>query len=323
MHAFFIRNPISGNPDLQRALDLAMKEFEAAGWRLDVHLTEYKGHARDLAEQAAREGYPVIIVAGGDGSIGQTVDGLVRAGVNGARLGVIPLGTGNVFARDLGLPFPTRLNPRAPVRAARIILQGDAIPLDVGMANGHAFMCWAGCGIDAAVTEQVENKLLSDKRRSPLMTYIKQALRLLRDYEPAHMRVRIDERETLEGHFYLAVASNIGLYARYLLLAPSAHINDGLLDLLLIDVEHLSRFVIAALKTVAPLAGLQTRLEDPHIIRRRFTRVRIESEPPLPYHLDGDPFATTPLDIRVLPRHAPVFLDRARVTRRLQTERLP
>ena len=318
MHAVLIRNPIAGNPDLQHALDLAMREFESAGWRIDMRLTEYKGHARELAARAVKEGYPLIIVAGGDGSIGQVVDGMVQAQVSTTRLGVIPLGTGNVFARDLGLPYPTRLTPRAAVRAARIILAGDAVAMDVGVANGQAFICWAGCGIDALVTQEVETKLHFGKRRSPLKTYVEQAWRLLQEYEPTPMRIRVDDQETWEGRYYLAVVANIALYARYFIVNPTAYINDGLLDLLLIEADNLNQFLKAALKMLAPAPALQERIADSHIIRRKVRRVYIEDDPPSSYHLDGDPVGATPLDVKVLPQRLSVILDRERVRHRLQ-----
>lgn len=312
LEAVLIRNPISGNPDRQVALALAIDEFHKAGWKLDIRQTEHKGHARQLAEQAAHDGYGEIIVAGGDGSIGQVADGIIRSGAEHVHLGIIPLGTGNVFARDVGLPFPRSANDSAAVRAARIILAGHAIPIDVGVANGDAFVCWAGCGIDAAVTEQVETNLAFNKRRSPVSTYVSQLLHLLRNYQPARMRMTVDELETLEGHYYLVVVSNIALYARYLRLTPRAYLNDGYLDLLVVESQRPVRFLYTALKAVAyPPVG------DQRIIRRRIRSLKIETDQPLPYHLDGDPLGTLPITIGVLPERLSIYLDPAKAGRRL------
>jgi len=192
MHAVLIRNPISGNPHRQHALDQALTEFASAGWRLDIRQTERKGHARQLAQEAAEQGQQRIIIAGGDGSIGQVADGIVRSGRTDVRMGIIPLGTGNVFAREMGLPFPRSSRDDAAVRAVRIILAEDAKPLDVGVANGQAFLCWAGCGIDANVTEEVETNLAFDKRQSPLKTYIVALLKQLRGFKSSQMCVTVD-----------------------------------------------------------------------------------------------------------------------------------
>jgi len=312
LKAVLIRNPISGNPDRQYALDLAMAEFVRAGWVVEERQTAYKGHARELASQAVDEGYREIIVAGGDGSIGQVCDGIVRSGAEDVRLGIIPLGTGNVFARDVGLPFPKSPNDQATVQAAQIILSGETIAVDIGLANGSAFICWAGCGIDAAVSDRVENYLTFDKRHSPVKTYVLEILKLFRTYDPQWLQITVDGQETIAGRFYLVVASNIALYARYLRLAPRAYLNDGYLDLLVLDAEQLLRFIYLALKAVAyPVA------RDRHIVRQRFRSLQVETEAPLIYHLDGDPIGEFPLQIEVLPRRLPVYLDSYRTRARL------
>ncbi|MCO6450688.1 MAG: YegS/Rv2252/BmrU family lipid kinase [Caldilineales bacterium] len=311
MEAVLIRNPISGNPDRQYALALAVEELRRARWKLDIRQTEYKGHARELAAAAVREGYRQILVAGGDGSIGQATDGIVSTGVTDVYMGIIPLGTGNVFARDVGLPYPKSRQTHAPLEAARIILQGSAVAIDVGIANGQAFMSWSGCGIDAVVTDLVETQFAFNKRQSPISTYTRAVLRMLTRYSPSVMRVEADG-ETFEGYYYLAVASNISLYARYIRLAPEAYLDDGLLDLFLVDAKQLSRFLYTSAKAVTPIPSV-----DPRIVRRPFRRLRLETEDHLPYHLDGDPLGQAPLQIEVLPRHLKVYLDPNKTKQRL------
>ena len=312
MHAVLIRNPISGNPHRQHALDQALTEFASAGWRLDIRQTERKGHARQLAQEAAEQGQQRIIIAGGDGSIGQVADGIVRSGRTDVRMGIIPLGTGNVFAREMGLPFPRSSRDDAAVRAVRIILAEDAKPLDVGVANGQAFLCWAGCGIDANVTEEVETNLAFDKRQSPLKTYIVALLKQLRGFKSPQMCVTVDGQEQLQGNFALVIASNIALYARYLRISPRAYLDDGYLDLLLIDADRLLPFLYTALKIV-----LLPSARGKRIIRRRFRQLQVESDQPAPYHLDGDPLGTTPLTVTVLPRRLFVYLDKRNTRNRL------
>ena len=312
MRAILIRNPISGDPSRQHALDRALDEFIRADWTLDIHQTEHKEHARQMAQEAAEQGHQRIIVAGGDGSIGQVADGIIRSGRTDVQMGVIPLGTGNVFAREMGLPFPRSSRDDATIRAALIILEENAVALDVGIANGHTFLCWAGSGIDANVTEDVEANLAFDKRKSPLKTYINALLKQLRQFDAQHMRITVDGQEKLEGDYAFVVASNIVLYARYLRIAPTAYLNDGYLDLLLIDADYLPTFLYTAAKlAVLPAA------RDKRIIRRRFRHLLVESDQPVSYHLDGDPLGTTPLTIEVLPCRIPVFLDKKNSKNRL------
>ena len=312
MRAVLIRNPISGNPSRQHALDQALDEFTRAGWKLDIYQTEHKEHARQLAQEVAGQDHQCIIVAGGDGSIGQVADGIIRSGMTDVQMGIIPLGTGNVFAREMGLPFPRSSRDDATVRAARIILEAHAVSLDVGVANGQTFLCWAGSGIDANVTEDVEANLAFDKRKSPLKTYIKALLKQMRRFDAKHMRITVDGQETLEGDFALVIASNIALYARYLRISPAAYLNDGYLDLLLIDAGFLPTFLYTTAKVAVLPAARGKR-----IIRRRFRHLLVESDQPASYHLDGDPLGTTPLTIEVLPRRIPVFLDKKNSKNRL------
>ncbi len=307
MRAIIIRNPISGSPQRQFAFARAEETFDRAGWDVNVWVTERKGHARNLAEQAALDGYECIIVAGGDGTIGQAVDGLLHSRVDNVQFGVIPMGTGNVFAREMGLPFPTSPNDDAPARAARIIIENDPVRVDVGQANGRSFLCWAGVGLDAIITEQVESQL-TFKRRAPLFSYALIALQGIFSYSPANMTLQLDDGETVTGYFPLVVVSNIRLYARYFHLAPRAKIDDGLLDLLIFTDTSKIKLLYDAARIIISPDG-----QTPGMIRRQVRQVTITADPPQSYHLDGDPLGQTPIDIRSLHRQMLIRLNRSRI----------
>ncbi len=312
MDAFFIRNPISGHPARQAALQRALAEFRYAGWKLEVRETERKGHARDLACQAVQEGHRTVIIAGGDGSIEQAVDGIVRSGVPGVRLGILPSGTGNVFARDVGLPFPQVDDDDAVVKAAQVILEGDAISVDVGLANGSAFLCWAGCGLDSIVADQVERNL-EFKRRAPVLTYAAEVVRQALRFQSPFARIELDDGEVLEDHFSLIVASNIVLYGRYFRVTPNALLDDGYLEMVAMQTEALTSLAFTSAKLL-----LAPELPDARLIRRRVRKMTVATAPSTVYHLDGDPLGVTPLSIEVLPRRLPLFLDRVAAANRLQ-----
>ena len=307
MKAVIIRNPISGSPQRQFAFARAEEAFARDGWDVQVWVTERKGHARDLAEKAARAGYKCVIVAGGDGSIGQAVDGLLRSGVADVQFGIIPMGTGNVFAREVGLPFPKSPNDDAPARAARIIIENEPVRLDVGRANDHSFLCWAGAGLDAAISERVESQL-TFKRRAPLLSYALTSVKGILSYSPAMITLYLDDGEVLRGEFPLVVASNIRLYARYFQMTPGARIDDGVLDLLVFtDSSKIGILSQAAQMALSP-NGATTGL-----VRRQVRKVTIVADPPQPYHLDGDPLGRTPLTVESLHRRLLIRLDRSRI----------
>jgi len=310
MKAVIIRNPISGSPQRQLAFARAQETFSQAGWDVDVWVTKRKGHARDLAEEAALAGYECVIVAGGDGSIGQAVDGILRSQVQDVQFGVIPLGTGNVFAREVGLPIPSSPNDNAPARAAQVIIANEPVRVDVGQANGNSFLCWAGVGLDAVITEQVESQL-EFKRRAPIFSYAITAMKGILSYTPATITVQLDN-ETLSGKFPLVVASNIRLYARYFQLSPQARIDDGLLDLLIFTDASKIRLLAKAAR-----AARGSQNEIPGLIRRQTRQVIIQAEPDQPYHLDGDPLGRTPVEVRSLHRRLRIRLDRSRIAEAL------
>lgn len=312
MDAILIHNPVAGDPHKHEALGLALAKLRSTGWRIDTRETKRRGHSFDLAQQAVQEGYHTLIIAGGDGSIQQAVDGIIQAGANDIRLGVIPLGTGNVFARDVGLPVPRSRGDGATTRAAQIILQGDAIPVDIGIAGDHAFLCWAGMGIDAATAVIVE-KNLEFKRRAPIFTYALAALKTVFSYQPGQIQVEVDGKELLAGSFPLVVASNIGLYARWLQMVPDAVIDDGYLDLVAFTSPHPLHFLLVMLKIY-----FMPRAQSSSLVRRSCKTIHIQADFPAPCHLDGDPVNTTPFTITVESRRLPIFLDRVRAQRRLK-----
>ena len=311
MDAVLIRNPISGHPARQASLQRALAEFRYAGWRLDIRETQRKDHARDLTLQAVQEGQRTIIIAGGDGSIEQAVDGIVRSGVADVRLGILPSGTGNVFARDVGLPIPQRDDANAMVRAAQVILAGDVVHVDVGLANGNAFLCWAGCGLDSIVADNVERKL-EFKRRAPILTYATEVVRQALRFDAPYARIELDDGEVLEDHFSLIVVSNIVLYGRYFRITPGAMLDDGYLEMLAMQTDALLSLAFTGAKLL-----LVPELPDGRLIRRRVRKVRIATAPSQVYHLDGDPLGLTPLTIEVLPRRLPLLLDRVTAADRL------
>jgi len=132
MEALLIHNPVSGHPYFHRALDEVLVRLRADGWQITTAETQRRGHSFDLAREAVLAGYRTILVAGGDGSIQQAIDGIYHAGIKDVRLGIIPLGTGNVFARYVGLPVPQRPGDKATIRAAGCDLVLSGTPIDLG-----------------------------------------------------------------------------------------------------------------------------------------------------------------------------------------------
>jgi len=174
--------------------------------------------ARDLTEKFVREGEPIVVAAGGDGTLNAVVQGL--AGTSTA-LGVLPAGTMNVFARELGLPF------NSLKKSLGVLDAGFIKEVDLFEANGHAFMQMAGIGFDAQV---IEETALGSKKVFGPMAYLMSAVRVLGD-KPPKMRVTCEDGRIEEG--VCVMAGNGSLYGGQLKLFSKADNSDEMLDVLL------------------------------------------------------------------------------------------
>ena len=297
VRARLIINPLARSGDRLPDLLEAEAYLREHGWDIERVYSEYPAHTRELAYEAAHLGFNVVVVAGGDGSVGQAADGLAGTQV---ALGIIPAGTGNILARDLGLPIPAPWYPHAFLDAARLLVDADWYRIDLGAiedARGQQrrFINWCGAGLDAAVTLRVEPHP-EDKRRWGVAAYVLPAVQEVFSYDPPYWRVRVDGR-LYEGRYYLVVVSNSQLYAGVVRMAPRARMDDGLLDVSLLRAETLQEF----LSKLPMLAVFRKPIGD-DIVLHRAREVYIHAEPRQPVHLDGDPVTETPIRAWVEPQ---------------------
>jgi diacylglycerol kinase (ATP) len=138
MHTLLIYNPVAGRPRLQHQVPGAVAELQAVGWSVDLAETTGPDSAMHLARDATAKGYDAVVVAGGDGTVNQAANGLMQArgdGLSVPALGILPAGTANVLARDLGLPVPlSGLETTLPA-AARLLARSRIVSIDVGVAR--------------------------------------------------------------------------------------------------------------------------------------------------------------------------------------------
>jgi len=280
---YVIFNPNAGRGTAARHESEVRAALDASGLSYAFVRTEGVGHAERLAATAAeRDAYTTIMAAGGDGTINEVVNGIARTGT---ALAVLPLGTGNVWVRELRLP----LRPRD---AAIALSMGHTLQLDLGLAEQRYFLLMAGVGFDAVVTRAVDPQL---KRRLGMLAYIVQALRAARDVRGTRARLTLDGR-VVKGRVLMVVIGNSRLYGGVLEITHHANLTDGLLDIAVIKGQDVRS---------APLHLLSILLRryhlNPDMAYYRAREVRIESAIPLGVHVDGDPLGTTPMTFRVAP----------------------
>ena len=300
MRSMLIVNPTSGPWDIRRELPAVLKHLEAQGWQTSLHQTEHAGEATDLARQAAEQGLDAIFVAGGDGTINEIVNGLAQSSV---ALGVLPGGTGNVWAKELGLPTRGPLHWLPLVDSIRALVPGARRRIDLGKANGRYFLQWAGLGLDAEVTYAMEPRTRR-QRRLGVLAYIVAGTTAAINMVGTRTRIWIDD-ERIYRRSILIVISNSQLYGGLVRIATDARLDDGLLD---VDVFSGTGFGASMRAALGVITGLHVR--DPRHSFYRGKAIRVETEKPMAIHLDGEPFGTTPLECEVVPRALSVLIPR-------------
>jgi diacylglycerol kinase (ATP) len=266
-----IINPVAGGGAPASALRkaaVARTVIEGTGEDAEIVLTERRGHAQELARAAVDRGARLVIAWGGDGTINEASAALVFGHVP---LGIVPAGSGNGLARELGVA-------RRPERAIADALGAKQRALDVGEIGGRYFVNLAGIGFDAHIAAQ----FAASKRRG-FLGYAGITARALRSYVPLTYRITHDG-VTEETCAILVTIANSAQFGNGAVIAPGARVDDGLLDLVV--VQERSRF-----RTICSLPHLFTRTAN-RISGCRIARVRdvtIEAAEPLTYHLDGEP----------------------------------
>jgi len=291
MHAVLIINPTSGISTLAEAVvtpvdheEIIIAALHTYGIEPKVVYTTPEEHGASLAKQAAAEQAEIVIAAGGDGTIHEVATGLI--GTKSA-LGIIPLGTMNNLARSLNIP-------EAIEEACAAIVNGEIISVDMGKINEHCFLEVAGIGLEAALFPAGE-EVKSPGVLSTLRGII-DGLRILLAYQPALLRISIDERKRRPYHAIQVTICNSRYYGPKFELVPDAVMDDGLLDVVIYRNFSKLEYIRHA---IAIVQG--KRLYQPKVIHRRIKSMRINADLPLEIQADGLPHGYTPATVTVLP----------------------
>ena len=286
--AVFIVNPVAGRrKNIQENIRVVEKKLRECFAFFHTVLTEKEGHATALAHEWSKK-VDVILVGGGDGTVNEVVNGFLP---EKKTLGIIPLGTTNVFAEELGVPFNI-------ARACDVVLQGDTSLIDVGKANKRLFTMWCGVGLDAHIISKVPPAL---KKMIGPFAYELTAFREVLFYKPPKLSVSLDGAPSRTAYF--AIITNTRLYGGKLL-APKAKIDDGLLNVILLyksDLLYFFRNYLGVSKNKPP------RFEDVGMFQARSVRIQAEHEA-ASAQVDGAIFDQTPLAITIHRRVLNVFV---------------
>ncbi|HET8569571.1 MAG TPA: diacylglycerol kinase family protein [Candidatus Limnocylindria bacterium] len=275
-----IVNPVAGNGNGARVAGSAARIFAEAGIKIDVARTPGPGEAARLASAAVEDGYTVIVAVGGDGTTNEVANGLLGTP---AHLAMYPVGTGNDVPRNLGYPRKRRLVPAFLARAVPRVI-------DVGLANGRAFVNHVGIGIDGVVAERARSY---GRYLGPVLGYTASSLAAIATYTPTEMRIEIDG-DPASGRYLVIVASNGVAFGGGMKAAPLAELDDGWLDLSI--AGDLGR--VAAVGALFRLYR-GTHVNGTTIVGRRARSLRVELEREVPFELDGESARTRSLQVRI------------------------
>lgn len=286
-----IYNPTAGPWDMGRTLKRLAAYLCQQHWQIELVETAQPGDAQRLAQQAAQAGLDLVLVAGGDGTINEAVNGLVGTSTV---LGLVPVGTGNILAHQLHMPILSAMAPLYVAEVGEALLTSRVQRVDTGLLNERYFLCWAGAGLDAEVAAQMEPRTRHTKRLGAI-PYVIAGFTVAAEFRGVRARIHVENR-TLNLRALLMLASNIQLYAAFFTIARRAQMDDGFLDL----------FVFKGLGTAYALRHLLRifsgrYLRDPEVVQALVRQVQVETVPTVAVHLDGDPVGQTPFRIAVEP----------------------
>ncbi|MEX1095770.1 MAG: diacylglycerol kinase family protein [Planctomycetales bacterium] len=273
----------------------ALKRWLARRPRATIVETASFEEARDRAEAASGH-YRTLVAAGGDGTVNAVVNGLV-AGRGGARLGVLPLGSGNDLCRTLGVPLD-------PVEAAVVLDHGRATRIDLVEVRAAEERKWCvnaatggnGSRIDECLTDEL-------KRRWGPLCYFRGALSVLPDLVEYDVSIRLDAHPPERFQAANLILGNGRTIAGGLEVAPRANPEDGRIEVVVISGQ--SAFDVVAL-TARLLSG--DYLDSEQVTYRQARRVEVESDPPFAFSIDGNPLEGQPFVFETLPRALEVIV---------------
>jgi diacylglycerol kinase (ATP) len=287
LHHLFIVNPVAGKGKALRFVSEIESRFDGSGHTYEIAVTKAPGHAKELAEEAASryDGIRIYSV-GGDGTLNEVVNGLAGSR---AELGIIPCGSGNDAARSLYTVMD-------PENLIDVLPDSHSIPVDLGRLNDKYYINIASTGFDADVALN-SNHFKSFPFVSGPASYVLGVLAALIKCKKYKLRIILDDKEPVEKELLLAIFANGSYYGGGMKAAPSAKIDDGMLDFYLVD--SCSRLKILKFFPKFQKGQHETMKEVSHF---RGKRAVIESSVPFPVNIDGEVSLETRVTVEILHR---------------------
>lgn len=290
-----IVNPVSGGGESRRAAGRARVRFEGRGHTVRSIRTRPGTHLPDLARQVVAQGAERVVAVGGDGTVTEIAEGLLSSGRE-VPVAIIPQGTANVLALNLGIPRDID----AAIGAA---LEGQPIKIDVGWVNERLFLISAATGSHAEMVAAADRRL---KSRLGVIAYAVAWLKSRRSLEPSSYTIAANGHVQHVEATMVQVMNCGAVFQRAWKFAPGISPVDGQLDAIAYRARSVAEYVTAAAYVLRG-APTETDLVD----HWRAAQFRIDADPPVRLQRDGEVAGHTPARIHIEPRALPVVVPEA------------
>lgn len=265
----------------------AVNGLRAAGHQVVPRLTFDRADAARFARTAALRHADLVIVAGGDGTVNEVVNGMARCGAVLPRLAVIPLGTANDFAKGLQIPDSI-------AEALSVALNGEAAQVDVAEVNGRCFVNVSTGGFGPDITESASSE---SKKRFGKFAYLFSALHRLARLQSARAIFETDAGILYEGPFFFFAVGNARHTGGGTPVTPRASYNDAKLDLTVVTGDRRRDFL-----TLLPDLRAGRHLDDPDVLYLKTRQLKVRAVDPFPVNADGEPVRAREFSYRLLER---------------------
>lgn len=272
----YLLNPISGTSKKDTIRKLIERETAAQEIPFEIVITNPNGYYDFLADKVTQQHFTDVVMIGGDGTVNQVTAVLCHLPI---RFGIIPMGSGNGLARAAGIPLK-------PQQALALIFEGKAKKIDTFRINGHYSCMLSGIGFDAQVAHD-----FATKSTRGLMMYTQQSIKNYFKAHPYQFEIVLDNFSFFTDAFFISIA-NSNQFGNNFTIAPQASLQDGLLDIVIVQKMNKAKLPFAILQQVRGNNKLQQLVDDmskKDILYFQTPTLLIRNFKHAPLHIDGEP----------------------------------
>lgn len=265
---FLIINKYAGHQNGADVLDIVVPYLKKHGCSVEYSFTNHPGHATELASNAIANGYDLVVAVGGDGTVNEVAQGLI--GIE-TPMGIIPLGSGNGLARELGISMNL-------LKSTQTLIEGKNLKLDVCKLKDQRFLCTSGIGFDALVAHK-----MSKAASRGFLKYVQLVVQESIFYKPLDVRMKIDG-VLIEKPVFLITFANASQFGNNAFIAPAASMTDGLIDVVVVRKFAkiwMPFFAIALFTKLIP--------KLPFVDCYKAKQIELQMADTPYYHFDGEP----------------------------------